>query len=104
MLHEVSLALDHAVTNYNEHPTKYWAWKKAKSTKKKKDWDRYEHLKRETRRANRQAYKQCTSKATSEDTTKHLWQLIKNKKCDAEWRLSIKMDSLQMTARPKQTY
>ena len=35
---------------------KYRAWNKAKSTKKKKEWDRYNHLKRETRRANRQAY------------------------------------------------
>ena len=73
---------------------KCWAWNKAKSTKKKKEWDRYNHLKRETRRANRQAYQQYTSKIISEDTTKNLWQLIKSKKCDTVGLVPLKKTSL----------
>ncbi|XP_076438589.1 uncharacterized protein LOC143277598 [Babylonia areolata] len=59
------------------------AWKKAKTTQKDHDWQRFEHLQRETRKACHTAHSTYISALiTEEGDAIRLWQYVKSKKCD----------------------
>ena len=61
---------------------KYRAWKKARKTNRRKDWNRYRLIKKETRAINRRAQEKYTKKIVQGENSKSMWRLIKSRKCD----------------------
>ena len=59
------------------------AWAKAKKTDSTKDWQRFDELQKETRRASRQAYNKYTSEMVEEGGNPKLYRFIKSKKTDS---------------------
>ena len=62
------------------------SYKRAKKTGKKKDWDRFRHIKKDTQTACRQAYNSYISNMLEEDNTtnpKRFWSFIKSKRSES---------------------
>ena len=84
------------------------AWRKAKRTQKPADWDRYNHLNKNTRRENRKAYQSYVRSFIEEESGKHLWKFVKRKKTDNVGIAPLKkngvMYSTTALAKKRQTF
>ena len=60
------------------------AWKKAKRSRKEKDWQRFKSLQKKARKACRKAHNKYVTDMIAEDgDTKKMWKYIKSKSCEA---------------------
>jgi hypothetical protein len=61
------------------------AYRKARNTNNKKDWDRYKNIQKQNKQGCRKAYNDYVRNMVSEDkgtSSKKLYSFIKSKKCD----------------------
>ena len=70
------------------------AWRKAKTTGRKEDWQRFKFLQKQTRRACRRSYSDFVSGLINDDGDRNLWRYIKSKRCDSHGVSPLKKDGL----------
>ena len=73
---------------------KYRAWKRARKTNRRKDWNRYKLIKKETRSINRRAQENYTRKIIDQENSKGMWRLVKSRKCDPTGIAPLKKNGL----------
>ena len=73
---------------------KYRAWRRAKTTDRPEDWDRFRNIKMATRRLNRQSYQHFINQLKEDDSANYLWRLIKSKRSSASGIAPLKRNGL----------
>jgi hypothetical protein len=74
---------------------KKMAYRKARNTNNKKDWDRYKNIQKQNKQGCRKAYNDYVRNMVSEDkgtSSKKLYSFIKSKKCDGSGEASLTKD------------
>ena len=76
------------------------AYRKARNTNNKKDWDRYKNIQKQNKQGCRKAYNDYVRNMVSEDkgtSSKKLYSFIKSKKCDVSGVAPLKKDGKTYT-------